>query len=65
MSDNQTGLSHDMPAPVIKARVYKDGPWWRWEHSCRYRGGVLNYGYPEDSQPVAFARVLKHLEGCW
>lgn len=64
MSDDHRGLPHDLPVPVIKVRVYKDGWWWRWEHACRYRGGALNYGYPEPSQPVAFARALKHLENC-
>jgi len=70
MSDNHTGLPHDLPDytpnwPVrAKARVYKDGMWWRWMHACRYRGGVMNYSYPETSQPIAFERALKHLERC-
>lgn len=70
MSEGHSGLSHDLPEyvpnwpPPPKARVYKDGPWWRWEHACRYRGGVLNHSYPQDSQPAALAGALKHLERC-
>jgi transposase len=70
MSDDHRGLPHDLPEytpnwpPRPKARVYKDGMWWRWEHACRYRGGVPNVSYPEPSQPIAFARALKHLERC-
>lgn len=76
MSDTHTGLSHDMPEyrpnwPLRpKARVYKDttffgGPCWRWEHACHYRGGALNYGYPETTHAQALERALKHMEGCW
>jgi hypothetical protein len=75
MSEEHSGLSHDMPEYVpnwparAKARVYKGTtlggePCWRWEHPCRYRGGVPNYGYPKDSQPEALAGALKHLENC-
>lgn len=75
MSEGHSGLSHDMPEyvpnwpPRPKARIYKDGdlfgePCWRWEHPCRYRGGVPNVSYPQDSWPAALAGALKHLERC-
>jgi len=74
VSEAHSGLPHDMPeyevyvpgtVKVIKARVYKDGRWWRWEHACGYRGRALLYSYPQDSQSVALAGALKHMTGCW
>jgi len=78
VSDNRSGLPHDLPEyepnvplaiKVTKARVYKDAtflgdPCWRWEHACAYRGRALKYGYPEASQPAALAGALKHMEHC-
>lgn len=68
MSDEHRGPSHDLPEYVpnvrTRARVYRTGAWWTWEHHCAWKNHLTN-GYPEDSQPVAFARALKHMEGCW
>lgn len=75
MSDVHSRLSRDLaeykpnwPLPK-KARVYKDttffgGPCWRWEHACAYRGGALNYSYPQTTHAQALESALKHLEGC-
>lgn len=68
-----TGLSHDLDGPIPHAPLpddwkrvhcFKIGSFWTWEHYCAWKNHATD-GYPEDSQPVAFARALKHMEGCW
>lgn len=75
MSDNHTGLPHDLPeyepnwpVPIkVKARVYKVPETWVWSHSCPHtpfgiRKVVLG---SQPTQPAAFAAALKHARGCW
>lgn len=57
-------LGHDLPRPAARrrARVYKDGPAWRWAHGC----GWDDFGRsPFLSQPLALKFALRHMEECW
>lgn len=76
MSDNHTGLPHDLPeyvpnwpVPVkVKAKVYKLSNGWSWSHNCPHTPfGVqkVTLGFVQPSQPEAFAAALKHARGCW
>lgn len=67
-------LGHDLPEisdmpRQEKARVYKDetflgDPTWRWEHPCRWKGGVLEYSYPLPSWRAAFNMAAQHVKEC-
>lgn len=72
MSDEHTGLSHDLPdyvpnwpVPVkVKARVLKGKDGWAWIHLCPHRTpGAYEILVP--SQSAAFEAALKHARGCW
>lgn len=73
MSDNHTGLPHDLPeyapnwpVPVekVKAKVFKGKTSWIWGHCCpRHPKHTLGFGYP--TQRAAFRAALRHAEGCW
>ena len=74
MSDDRTGLSHDLPeytpnwpVPVkVKAKVYQRNGFWFWAHVCpnqAWRTAAL--GHPKLTQPAAFEAALKHVQGCW
>jgi hypothetical protein len=74
VSDNHTGLPHDLPeyvpnwpvpAPVkVPAKVFKGKLGWIWGHCCpRRQRHTLGFGYP--TQQAAFAAALKHARGCW
>jgi hypothetical protein len=78
MSDEHTGLPHDLPeyvpnwpvsVPVkVKAKVYRLSASWGWSHSCPHRPfGVqrITVGHGHPTQPAAFAAALKHARGCW
>lgn len=73
MSEEHSGLSHDLPeytpnwpVPVkVKARVYKyPNGYWGWAHNCPKRI-TFALGGPQPTQPAAFAAALKHARGCW
>jgi hypothetical protein len=77
VSDNHTGLPHDLPeyepnwpvpAPVkVKARVYKRCGVWFWGHECPRRGmaRVVALGHPQATLTAAFEAALRHARGCW
>jgi hypothetical protein len=73
MSDNRTGLPHDLPeyvpnwpVPVkVKAKVYKRGGAWYWAHACPKGPRVAALGWPQPTLPEAFEAALKHARGCW
>ncbi|MEV4228108.1 hypothetical protein AB0J81_13605 [Streptomyces bobili] len=75
MSDEHSGLSHDLPeytpnwpVPVkVKAIVYKRGGVWLWSHECPRKGlaRVIALGGGKASLPEAFNAALKHARGCW
>lgn len=73
MSDNHTGLPHDLPdyvpnwpVPVkVKAWVYKDTHGWTWTHHCPVAGRALALGHPLTTHADAFKAALKHARGCW
>jgi hypothetical protein len=62
-------LGHDLPEVVFpdtpKARVFKEGPYWTWEHRCLGRPvrTPLN-GYPHDAHAVAFLAAWWHMQRC-
>ena len=63
MSDNHTGLPHDLP--LAQARSSKEGSWWRWEHPCADRPASTPYdSYPCPSHAAALEGALRHLERC-
>lgn len=73
MSDDRTGLPHDLPeytpnwpVPIkVRAKVFKsNGGAWLWAHSCPHRLGVA-LGFPSTCQAAAFEAALKHARGCW
>ena len=72
MSEEHSGLSHDLPeytpnwpVPVkVKARVYKSCTGWAWIHHCPHKFLLSAYGLCA-SQPAAFEAALKHAWGCW
>jgi hypothetical protein len=74
VSDNHTGLPHDLPDYVpnwpavvkVKATVYRlsGTPLWYWAHNCPHKRGVT-LGHPRTSQLAAFEAALKHARGCW
>lgn len=75
MSDNHTGLSHDLPEYVpnmplaadlrrqvrSRIKVYKRAGYWSWRHDC---GGRTLSASCLPSQPYALALALKHVKGC-
>lgn len=73
MSDDHTGLPHDLPEYVpnwplpvkVKAVVAKGAEGcWLWFHPCpRKDGWSLVHCYV--SQSAAFEAALKHARGCW
>lgn len=81
MSDEHSGLSHDMPEYVpnwpvaswpvpakVKASVYQGGDGlWYWAHNCPRKAILRRYalGRPRRTQAEAFAEALKHVQGCW
>jgi hypothetical protein len=72
MSDNHTGLPHDLPeyepnwpaAVRVKAQVYRLPSGWAWSHDCPRKGWVF-LGFPRTTHAVAFVAALKHARGCW
>lgn len=63
MSDDHRGLPHDLPAR--KAKVYKEGLWWRWEHACSDRPpSTPVISYPQADQGMAMRGALRHLAWC-
>lgn len=74
MSDEHSGLSHDLPeyvpnwpVPVkVKTKVFKGvmTPFWFWTHNCPKRD-VVHIGSPYLTQALAFEAALKHARGCW
>lgn len=71
-------LGHDLPAyePEVfevsreqwlamnkRARVYKAGPHWTWDHWCAWKNHTTN-GYPHDTQDSAFFFAWDHVVGC-
>lgn len=73
MSEEHSGLSHDLPeyvpnwpVPVrIKARVHKCPSGWIWGHLCPVSSRWRVVGLPKTTQAEAFAAALKHVQGCW
>jgi hypothetical protein len=74
MSDEHSGLSHDLPEytpnwPVpgkVRSKVYKlkgTGKW-AWAHNCPRRQGYA-LGMPARTLPEAYSAALKHARGCW
>lgn len=57
---------HDLPViPRAKLRVYKDGPYWYWEHACSYRPpSTPSTSYPFSQHSRAVHWGLRHMEGC-
>jgi hypothetical protein len=59
-------LGHELPAfglpPKRKARVFKDGKHWTWEHFCFYHQGIG--GYRHDSHAGAIEGALTHVRRC-
>jgi hypothetical protein len=63
MTDTHTGLPHDLP--LAKAKIYKQGGWWFWEHPCTYRPASTPYNsYPYLSHGQALKYALLHMERC-
>lgn len=58
----------DFSRTRAKARVFRTetliGYGWRWEHSCRWKFGVLSTSYPLESWGSAYYGALRHLEDC-
>jgi hypothetical protein len=73
MSDEHSGLSHDLPeytpnwpVPVkVKAKVMKGTGGWAWVHSCPRAPLAVAAGVRIPTQPAAFEAALKHVQGCW
>lgn len=73
MSDDHTGLPHDLPEytpnwPVsvrVKARVYKSPAGWTWGHLCPVSSRWMTIGLVKSTRAEAFAEALKHVQGCW
>lgn len=75
MSDEHSGLSHDLPEYVpnwplpvkkVKAQVYRyPTGGWGWGHRCPKNGAIVAIGKPKTTQAEAFAAALKHVQGCW
>jgi hypothetical protein len=74
VSDNHTGLPHDLPeyvpnwpVPVavkVKAKVIRGRDGWLWAHDCPRRPlWAMGFSYP--TQQAAFEAALKHTRGCW
>lgn len=59
----------DFARTRAKARVYGTptivGYGWRWDHVCRWRGGVQIHSYPLESWRAAYDAALEHLKDCW
>lgn len=51
-------------AVQTKARVYKSGSFWLYEHVCWGRGGVPVNSYPAGSQARAFEWAWGHVARC-
>lgn len=78
MSDEHTGLSHDLPEYVpnwpvrpavvkVKAKVYKYNGAWTWSHRCPHGGLARSValGWPKATLAEAYEVALKHARGCW
>jgi hypothetical protein len=76
MSEEHSGLSHDLPeyvpnwpVPVrkIRAVVYMRAGVWFWGHQCPNKGTdrVFRLGGAKATQAKAFAAAHKHVQGCW
>lgn len=49
----------------MKAKVYKEGRWWVWEHPCPYRPHSAPFqGYLHKSWQTAFTAALRHARRC-
>lgn len=46
-----------------KARVYKEGPTWTWDHWCAWKNHDT-YGYPHETQALAFVFAMDHMKRC-
>ncbi|KUJ70783.1 hypothetical protein ACZ90_00235 [Streptomyces albus subsp. albus] len=55
-------MGHDLPAP--RARVYRQGGLWWWEHACPTRGIAVAFGDPRPAWSDAYGDAIEHLRGC-
>lgn len=79
MSDEHSGLSHDLPeytpnwpVPVtppikVRAKVIKRHNVWLWGHECPRTSParVFRLGGAKADLSAAFEAALKHVQGCW
>lgn len=47
-----------------RAKVFKQGSHWVYEHVCWGRGGVPVNSYPMNTQQVAFIAARNHVKWC-
>jgi hypothetical protein len=73
MSEAHSGIPHDLPEyepndpprdTWRRARVFKDGNCWTWEHQCSWKSCPTN-GYPYSRQEDAMDYALMHARRCW
>jgi hypothetical protein len=75
VSDEHSGLSHDLPEYVpnwplpvrkVKVQVYqlRGTGEWAWAHDCPRKIG-FTLGFARPTQAEAFAAAHKHVQGCW
>ncbi len=58
------GISREQWLAMQKrARVYKSGPHWTWDHRCAWKNHTTN-GYPHRTQVMAFAFAMDHMRRC-
>jgi hypothetical protein len=63
MSDLRTGLSHDLPVTLEKAKVFKNADGWQWVHHCGFNRWTLNK-VACISHADAFGRADSHARSC-
>ena len=74
MSDEHSGLSHDLPdyevldlygVPWKKVQVFKRNDYWTWGHTCPWRpADTPASGYPHLTHKIAMAFAWQHVRNC-